>query len=237
MLVERISRLEWRKVGGVVELDSKALSTRLHILKSVNKSLDEITVNEICENAGISRQTFYNHFESKYMLRSWWSEYCEQFTLDRIGIDLSWEEGSIRYAQMMLLPGGFIFQSAANNWSDPEPYQYDLLERRVVALKKACEFRNVEVTPDLEYSISIYAQSFRLCGNEISALGEEAFEGLNTICKRFVLLVPTLLYDALQLPQFKKRTQLENYALMDTICWKVMNNTSSFDTGIRLACI
>ena len=92
----------------------KAFSMRLRILKSVDKPLEIITVNDICENAGISRQTFYNHFESKYMLRSWLSEYCEQFSLDRIGIDLSWEEGSIRYAQLMLSPGNFIFQSASS---------------------------------------------------------------------------------------------------------------------------
>lgn len=60
------------------------------MLKSVDRPLEVISVNDICKNAGISRQTFYNHFESKYMLRSWWSEYCEQFSLDRIGIDLSW---------------------------------------------------------------------------------------------------------------------------------------------------
>ena len=83
------------------------------MLKSVDRPLEVISVNDICKNAGISRQTFYNHFESKYMLRSWWSEYCEQFSLDRIGIDLSWEEASIRYAQLMLSPGNFIFKSAS----------------------------------------------------------------------------------------------------------------------------
>lgn len=71
-----------------------------------------------------------------------------------------------------------------------------------------------------------YAQSFRLCGNEISAMGESAFKGINEISKRFALIVPAILYDALQLPQFKKRTQLENYALIDSITWKVLNEIS-----------
>lgn len=210
-----------------VDLDDRALSMRLHILKSVDKPLDDITVNEICQNANISRQTFYNHFESKYMLRSWWSEHCERFTLDRIGIDLSWEEGSIRYAQMMLSPGNFIFLSAANNWSGPEPYEYDLITRRIDALMKACEYRNIYVTSDLEYCMQLYARSFRLCGNEISALGEETFNGIDTISKRFVLIIPAVLYDALQLECFKKRDQLENYALMDQIVWNVLNSTST----------
>lgn len=204
----------------------KAFSMRLRILKSVDKPLEIITVNDICENAGISRQTFYNHFESKYMLRSWLSEYCEQFSLDRIGIDLSWEEGSIRYAQLMLSPGNFIFQSASSNRAESEPYEYILVDRRIAALTKVCADRGVEVTPDLEFAIRHYAQSFRLCGNEISAMGENAFKGINEISKRFVLIVPAILYDALQLPQFKKRTQLENYALIDSITWKVLNEIS-----------
>lgn len=192
------------------------------MLKSVDRPLEVISVNDICKNAGISRQTFYNHFESKYMLRSWWSEYCEQFSLDRIGIDLSWEEASIRYAQLMLSPGNFIFKSASNNRAESEPYEKILVERRVNALRKACSYRNVEIAPDLEYAMHHYAQSFRLCGNEISAAGESSFKGINEISRCFILIVPAILYDALQLPQFKKRSQLENYNLIDSIVWKVL---------------
>lgn len=206
--------------------NDKAFSIRLRILKSVDRPLETITVNDICSKAGISRQTFYNYFESKYMLRSWWSEHCEQSSLDRIGIDLSWEEGIIRYAQLMLLPGSFIFKSASNNRPESEPYERILVDRRIAALNKACSYRNVEITPDLEYAIYFYAQSSRLCGNEISALGENAFKGINDISKRFVSIIPAILYDALQLPQFKKRSQLENYALIDSIAWKVLNEVS-----------
>ena len=45
--------------------NSPDLSIKMKILHAVNKSLDQITVAEICRNAGISRQTFYRHFESK----------------------------------------------------------------------------------------------------------------------------------------------------------------------------
>lgn len=209
-----------------MDQEDKAFSMRIRILKSVEKPLEIITVNDICKNAGISRQTFYNHFESKHMLRSWWSEYCEQSSLDRIGIDLSWEEGSIRYAQLILSPGNFIFKSASSNRAESEPYEHILVERRIDALHKACLYRDIEVSADLEFAIRHYAQSLRLCGNEISAMGESAFKGINEISKRFVLIVPAILYDALQLPQFKKRTQLENYALTDSITWKVLNDIS-----------
>lgn len=207
-----------------MDQNSKSFSMRLRILKSIDKPLEVISVNDICKKVGISRQTFYNYFESKYMLRSWWSEYCEQFTLDRIGINLSWEEGSIRYARLMLSPGNFIFKSASSNRAESEPYERILVDRRISALKNACLYRNIEITSDLEFAIQHYAQSLRLCGNEISAQGENAFAGINEISKRFVLIVPAVLYDALQLTQFKQRTQLENYKLIDLLTWKVLNS-------------
>ena len=43
---------------------SPELRTKMKILHAVDKSLDRITIAEICENAGISRQTFYRHFQS-----------------------------------------------------------------------------------------------------------------------------------------------------------------------------
>ena len=81
----------------------------------------------------------------------------------------------------MLSPGNFIFKSASNNRAESEPYEKILVERRVNALRKACSYRNVEIAPDLEYAMHHYAQSFRLCGNEISAAGESSFKGINEI--------------------------------------------------------
>ena len=46
--------------------ESPDIRTKMKILHGVNKSLDQITISEICANAGVSRQTFYRHFESKY---------------------------------------------------------------------------------------------------------------------------------------------------------------------------
>lgn len=65
--------------------NSPDLSIKMKILHAVNKSLDQITVAEICRNAGISRQTFYRHFESKYDIPWWYSIFCRQFYLNEIG--------------------------------------------------------------------------------------------------------------------------------------------------------
>ncbi len=41
----------------------KILLTTISLLKT--KTYEDITIKDICENAGISRQTFYNYFKSK----------------------------------------------------------------------------------------------------------------------------------------------------------------------------
>ena len=47
---------------------SPELRTKMKILHAVDKSLDRITIAEICENAGISRQTFYRQFPTHYAI-------------------------------------------------------------------------------------------------------------------------------------------------------------------------
>ena len=73
--------------------NSPELSTKMKILHAVDKSLDQITVAEICRNAGISRQTFYRHFESKYDIPWWYSIFCRQFYLNEIGRTIDWRTG------------------------------------------------------------------------------------------------------------------------------------------------
>lgn len=57
----------------------------------VGRSFEGITVMEIAEHCGISRQTFYNHFFDKYDLVNWIYRQLIQNTTCRIGIDMTWE--------------------------------------------------------------------------------------------------------------------------------------------------
>ena len=54
------------KKKSVRELLGESLS---ELLKS--KSFEKITVNEIAENCGVGRRTFYNNFRDKYDLATW----------------------------------------------------------------------------------------------------------------------------------------------------------------------
>ncbi len=50
---------------------SKKALAEAYLDLSTEKKLDQITVNDICQEAGLSRRTFYNHFEDKNALTGW----------------------------------------------------------------------------------------------------------------------------------------------------------------------
>ncbi|MDO5335416.1 MAG: TetR/AcrR family transcriptional regulator C-terminal domain-containing protein [Coriobacteriia bacterium] len=58
----------------------------------LSESFASISVIAISEVAGISRQTFYNHFIDKSDLVGWISDQLDFCTTSRIGIDMTWEE-------------------------------------------------------------------------------------------------------------------------------------------------
>lgn len=85
------------------------ICTKMKIMHAVDKSLDRVTISEICEKAGISRQTFYRHFKSKYDIPWWFSIFCCQFYLNEIGRTIDCVRGiTITFA---LSPRNAIFSA------------------------------------------------------------------------------------------------------------------------------
>ena len=77
--------------------NSKSNVGKVRILNTIADLLDEktfekITVTDICETAGISRPTFYRHFDSKYDAVNWFWKSITQPGLDRLGVDMTWRE-------------------------------------------------------------------------------------------------------------------------------------------------
>lgn len=95
---------------------SPDLSTKMKILHAVNKSLDQITVSEICRNAGISRQTFYRHFESKYDIPWWYSIFCRQFYLNEIGRTIDWKTGYYHHLRLIVEIFSKLECEVMNDW-------------------------------------------------------------------------------------------------------------------------
>ena len=62
----------------------------------INKSLDKITIKEIVDQSGLTRQTFYRYFKDKYDLVNWHFDKLAQQSIKQMGVSLTLEEGLIR---------------------------------------------------------------------------------------------------------------------------------------------
>lgn len=88
---------------------------KAHIAASLIELVNEkpyakITVGDISKKSNIARQTFYNHFTDKNDLVDWMYELLLQQTTRRIGVDLTWKEGTMRKLAVMRAHSAFFAQ-------------------------------------------------------------------------------------------------------------------------------
>jgi hypothetical protein len=199
-----------------------SINIRLRILGAVNRSLDVISVQEICNNAGISRQTFYNYFDSKYSIVSWWSEWCEGFYLNKIGYKYSWEEGSLRHTQLLYSNKEFLYHALASKKHLPYLGRDQIAARRKEVLFRTLEDKGIEIDDVLQYCVESY--SMALVEGTYQKLRKGGIRSLDLIkeTKKSLAIIPPVLYQAIQIPEFLDSSQLENFNKLDQIVQKVM---------------
>ena len=95
------------------------ICTKMKIMHAVDKSLDRVTISEICEKAGISRQTFYRHFKSKYDIPWWFSIFCRQFYLNEIGRTIDWRTGYYHHIRLIATERDFFRKSIQYSINTP----------------------------------------------------------------------------------------------------------------------
>lgn len=124
---------------------------------SREKGFESVTVGDICERVGVSRQTFYRHFESKYAAALWyWKRLASSF-MPRVGIDMTLEESLVRsfslgreYMGMFTdaaMGGGLGLDDFASR------YRIECLESLVT------DYLGLELTPRLAYQIEFFARA------------------------------------------------------------------------------
>lgn len=92
--------------------------TRMKIFLALEKlvlhqDIETIRVSDLCRACGISRSTFYLHFEDIFSVVCWyWDDICAR-TLNRINVNLTWEEGHLKMLQALLERRPFFTRSFA----------------------------------------------------------------------------------------------------------------------------
>lgn len=175
------------------------LRTKMKILHAVDKSLDRITIAEICENAGISRQTFYRHFQSKYDIPWWHSIFCRQFYLNEIGRAIDWKTGYYHHLRLIAQERDFYRKSIQYSINTPFGQTVMPENRKTVLLETLEKYRHVTVNDNMRFIVEIFSKL------ECEVLNDWFRSDAPTDLVRWtddlVSLVPDRLYRALRIDE------------------------------------
>lgn len=100
--------------------------------------LDKITVSQIVERAGVTRQTFYRNFRDKYDLVNWHFEELAQKSFKQMGVSLTLREALIKKFQFLKGERTFFTQAfRSRDHNSVVAYDYQcILEFYTAVLQK-----------------------------------------------------------------------------------------------------
>lgn len=176
------------------------VDTKFHIMHSITKPLKDLTVKQICEDAGISRQTFYRCFSTKEDIPYWYSQHIEKLALNEIGRTLTWEEGHKRHCEYLCRERDSL--SIMLKETLPLPFfggHPSSANRRNTMLRTLREWRDIEPNDDLLFCITAFSHMELVVFQEWCRQG--LYEDPALYGRRMCSLVPPLLYNAMQLPR------------------------------------
>ena len=175
------------------------LKTKMSILHAVDRSLDCMTISEICEKANISRQTFYRHFRSKYDIPWWFCIFCRQFYLNEIGRTMSWRTGYYHHIRLLSTEREFFRKSIQYSINTPFGQTVMPQNRESVLLETLKTYRNVPVDHNMQFLVEMFSKL------ECEVLNDwfrsDADTDLVVWTDDLVSLVPDRLYRALDISQ------------------------------------
>lgn len=177
-------------------LDEGVDDVRLSIIAAIDAPIEKLSVKEICKKAGVSKQTFYSRFTSKYHIANWYAEHCEKRSLNEVGRTLSWEEG------LGLLFGAY--EAHRSLFFNTSIQTKDLgmetkTRRRRIVVETLERYRKVAITDELIFLIEAYLEL------EVFLAGAWFKANLSPASKTFTAYyidcIPKKLYETMQLPE------------------------------------
>ena len=149
--------------------------------------LDKITVTQIVERAGLTRQTFYRNFQDKYDLVNWHFEQLAQRSFKQMGAGLTLREGLIKKFEFLKGERTFFSQAfRSRDHNSVVAYDYQcILEFYTGILKR--KLRVEKLPQDIAFLLEMY------CGASI----EKTVEWVTTGMERPIPELVDLLLEAM----------------------------------------
>lgn len=177
--------------------DSPDARIKIRILRAVDKSLDSMKVSDICEKAGISRRTFYRHFDNKYEIPDWFFSYCGRFYLDDIGRSIGWRTGYYHHLRLISQERDVLRKALQYSINEPFVSTVGTETRTQVILETLRNYRGVTVTSNLEFLAKTFARVEREVINEW--MRSDRPTDLMRWTEDLVSIVPPKLFEAMEI--------------------------------------
>lgn len=180
------------------------LETKLRILDSIDRPIDELSVGDICARVGISRQAFYNHFKSKYDILPWWGEHCAERYIFKIGVDYSWEEGYLLGTDLFHTKRDVLIAGFGHGDSSPYFAGYPYARRHAEVLRGVIEGRLGRALDEAE---EFCLKSFVHLESELTIFTCKDGIPVDTVrgVRGMLMVIPPFIYDNVQLPSWLER--------------------------------
>ncbi|MBM6999883.1 TetR/AcrR family transcriptional regulator [bacterium] len=187
----------------------KGYERRMQIVAALSSlfaehSIDEINISMICEEAHISRPTFYRYFNDKHEVINWYHLMYSQQVLYQVGKTLTWHEATVLMFQHVLKERDFYRRAYAE--SDTFESLTRITEHTSNREHLATfEANGVPVTKELVYELKFWNRSVNAAikqwANDGFSLSPEDFAHYLDCCR------PSDLQHAMDDPVLRRRRQ------------------------------
>lgn len=135
------------------------IKTKLNIMHAIDKPIEKMTIDRICQGADISRQTFYKHFESKMDIASWYILFCRQFYLNEIGRSMSFQMGYYHHLRLVSQERDFFRFTLRNLATSPFAMNNVIENRQTVLTETLTEYKKITVDANLAFLVSSFSKT------------------------------------------------------------------------------
>lgn len=164
---------------------------------------DRISTGLIAEEAGISRSSFYYHFESKNAVVIWLSSQAYEQGIDQIGRTLTWFEGHLITTSFFdRFP--LLFEAAASV-TDYDAARPHFIRHRIESLTETIvDWKKVELTNRLRFQIEALAYAEVNMNRNYGAWYKEL--PVSEFSELMTSIAPRELFELLEVPVKPRKT-------------------------------
>lgn len=159
---------------------------------------EDITVSQICAKAGISRQTFYRHFGSKYDIAAWNLVALGESTLFQTGRTLNWFDANYEMNYLIAQNKPFYHGVLKYDYGYESLTEQAFRRRKETLVETLVHWQGKELTDLLEFQIDVLART------EVSVITGWCQRGMDVSPLRLAELqqtvIPRELFRALNTP-------------------------------------